>query len=175
MFKNVKITTIVGPLDLIAPHSCRGCGRLGTVLCACCKNYISRCDFYYDKRKFKVLPTVYAVGKREGLLGDLIHDYKYYSVRAIGRELAELMCERLPSDLPNNTYIVPLPTSTRHIRERGFDHILYMAKKIARMSGLKVLPLLVRNKNTVQVGADKKTRLKQAERAYDINNKIKID
>lgn len=175
MFKNVKITTIVGPLDLIAPHSCRGCGRLGTVLCACCKNYISCCDFHYDKRKFKGLPTIYTIGKREGLLGDLIHDYKYYSVRAIGKELAELMYDRLPKDLPKNTYIVPLPTSTKHIRERGFDHILYMAKKLAQMGGFKVLPLLVRNKNTVQVGADKKTRLEQAEHAYELSNSIAIN
>ena len=175
MLKIVKNTTFVGPLDLLAPHSCRGCGRLGSVICACCKNYISCCVFDYNTRIFAGLPEVYTIGKREGLLADLIHDYKYYSVRAIGKELAELMFNKLPSNLSKNTFIVPLPTSTRHIRERGFDHTAFVAKKMAKMGGFKVLPILVRNKNTVQVGADKKTRLKQAEQAYSINEKVKID
>lgn len=36
----VKNTTKWGLLDLVCPHTCRGCGRLGTVLCGCCKNNI---------------------------------------------------------------------------------------------------------------------------------------
>lgn len=36
----VKNTTKWGLLDLVCPHTCRGCGRLGAVLCECCKNDI---------------------------------------------------------------------------------------------------------------------------------------
>ena len=36
----VKNTTKWGLLDLVCPHTCRGCGRLGAVLCECCKNNI---------------------------------------------------------------------------------------------------------------------------------------
>lgn len=38
----VKITRLKWWLDLVAPHTCRGCGVLGTVLCECCKNNILR-------------------------------------------------------------------------------------------------------------------------------------
>ena len=38
----VKITRLKWWLDLVAPHTCRGCGALGTVLCECCKNNILR-------------------------------------------------------------------------------------------------------------------------------------
>jgi ComF family protein len=175
MLKKVKNTTLINPLDLVAPHSCRGCGRLGEVLCERCKKYIVCCNFNYNGDKFAGLPEVFMIGAREGLLGGLIHDYKYYSVRAMGAKLAEMMCEKLPSNLPDNTFIVPLPTSTRHIRERGFDHTLLLAKKIARLGGFKVLRLLIRNKNTVQVGADKKTRLKQAEQAYEVDMRARLD
>ena len=36
----VKNTTKCGLLDLVCPHSCRGCNALGAVLCERCKNHI---------------------------------------------------------------------------------------------------------------------------------------
>lgn len=190
MAKNVKNTTFFNPLDLIAPHSCRGCGKLGDVLCDCCKKHILDSNFYNNCPKCKRpladgahkcrycrgLPPIYTIGVREGLLGDLIHVYKYYSVRAIGEKLAELIYERLLDDLPDETVIVPLPTSTKHIRERGFDHTLFVAKKLARFDKrLKVGRILMREKNTVQVGTDKKTRILQAEEAYSLKEGVVLD
>ena len=104
----------------------------------------------------------------------LIHDFKYESVRAIGNKLAEMMAARLP-DLPKETIIVPLPTATHHIRERGFDHTLFIAKRIAKLKRIKVQKLFIRTANTVQVGADKSTRIAQAEHAFEINPKIAIN
>lgn len=190
---NVKNTTFPGLLDLISPHSCRSCGRLGSVLCDCCKNYITCCNFYICPhcgkpfaRSSKPLPThqnrlcpdctgeipAYVVGVREGPLATLIHDYKYHSTRAIGKTLAELLDARLPENLPENTVLVPVPTSTAHIRARGFDHIAYLAKHLARRRGLPVEKVLIRAKNTVQVGADAKTRVKQASAAFAVDQPL---
>lgn len=36
----VNNTTKCGLLDLVCPHSCRGCGQLGAALCECCKKDI---------------------------------------------------------------------------------------------------------------------------------------
>lgn len=88
----------------------------------------------------------------------LIEIYKFYSVRAVAAVLAEMM----GSVVPDGWTIVPLPTIQRHIRERGFDHIGLVAKKM-RMPVEKVL---VRNKNTVQVGASREERASQAKEAY---------
>ena len=182
----VKNTTLLSPLDLIAPHSCRGCGRLGEVFCDCCKKYITSAQNnvcpncknllqnYKCKKCNKNLPIFY-LGERRDLLADLIHDFKYNSVRAIGVKFAELLNETLPQNLPKNAVIVPLPTSTKHVRERGFDHTLFIAKRLAKMRHLKVEKLLLRAKNTVQVGTDEKTRLIQANSAYLVNPKIKIN
>ena len=163
----VKNTTLVGPIDLIAPHSCRGCGKLGSVLCECCKNNILCCKIDNKPR------NLYAVGNREDLLSKLIYDYKYDSTRAIGKAFAEMLAERLPD--MKDAVLVPLPTATNHIRERGFDHTWYFVKRLARLKGIRAERILVREKNTVQVGADKKTRLKQAEEAFKINPKAKIE
>lgn len=62
--------------------------------------------------------------------------------------------------------LVPLPTINRHIRERGFDHIGLICKK----TGLPVERALVRNKNTVQVGASLEQRREQAKQAYLLNS-----
>lgn len=51
----VKNTTKCGLLDLVCPHSCRGCGALGAVLCERCKKHIiQRHEFIcpYCKRTF---------------------------------------------------------------------------------------------------------------------------
>lgn len=181
----VKNTTLPNPLELLAPHSCRGCGRLGTLLCDCCKNYIINretniCPICKNKtshgkcRKHASFPVNYNLGERSELLDLLIHDYKYHSVRALSGILAELVNDVLP-ELPSDAILVPLPTATHHIRERGFDHTWLMAKKLARLQRIKIRPVLLREKNTVQVGADRKARLNQAEHAYSINPKMTID
>lgn len=181
----VKNTTLIGPFDLIAPHTCRCCGRTGEVLCIRCKKYINTSIFNKcpnckaDKSSPKCpkcldFPPCFIIGPREDLLATLIHDFKYYSIRAIGVKLAELMADRLP-DFPDNTFIVPLPTATHHIRERGFDHTYYVAKRIAKLKHIKVARLFVRTKNTVQVGADKTTRELQAEQAFMVKDDAHID
>lgn len=170
----VKNTTLLNPFDLLAPHSCRGCGRLGEVLCDRCKKYIISAKHGVRPKKCPDSIPIYSLGKREDLLATLIHDFKYHSVRAIGVKLAELLNEALP-ELPKGSILVPLPTSTKHIRARGFDHTLFVAKRLANKRGLKLEKILLRVKNTVQVGADQKTREAQASSAYEINQKIKIN
>lgn len=164
----VKNTTLIGPLDLLFPHSCRGCGAMGKVLCECCKNNILK------GRKTSKMANTYIVSDRDGLLNDIIQEYKYHSIRALARPLAELLDVTLPQTLPKNSIIVPLPTATNHIRARGLDHTYLLAKNLAKIRNYKVEKILLRNQNTVQVGADKKTRLNQAKKAYTLNPQIKI-
>lgn len=80
--------------------------------------------------------------------------------------------------------LVPLPTIRKHIRERGFDHTLrlcfelenFLQKRLEKL-GMKVEyeDLLVRKNKTVQVGKEKKERVKQAEKAYGICEGVKLD
>lgn len=183
---NVKNTTIIGPLDLLFPHSCRGCGCLGQPLCECCKknilsNHHDICLSCKEPsslghcQKCQDLPPIFVVGKKSSLLGDIIKDYKYESIRALARPLAELLHETLPKDLPENSVIVPLPTATHHLRNRGFDHTLLIAKHLGRLRHLPVKPILERSKNTVQVGTDRATRLAQASSAYAVKKNALVN
>ncbi len=78
------------------------------------------------------------------------------------RAVAPVLAEIMDAAMPENGLLVPLPTIAKHIRERGFDHIGLVAKKM-KMSSVKVL---VRNKDTVQVGASREKRVAQAKEAY---------
>ena len=80
--------------------------------------------------------------------------------------------------------LIPLPTIRKHIRERGFDHTLRLCFELEnflqkRLEGLGVKveyqDLVVRKNKTVQVGKEKKERMRQAEKAYGIREGIKIE
>ena len=80
--------------------------------------------------------------------------------------------------------LVPLPTIRKHIRERGFDHTLrlcfelenFLQKRLDDFGiSVEYQDLLVRKNKTVQVGKEKKERVKQAEKAYGICEGVKID
>lgn len=182
MHKNVKNTTFPSLFDLLAPHSCRGCGRLGSVLCGRCKKYIitnhqNICPFCKKQKTAEKcqdcpdFPPVYIVGRRDGLIGDLIQDFKYHSTRSLAKPLAEVLDHTLPT-IDGEVRIVPLPTIPRHIRKRGIDHTYLIAKELSQLRGpqYKVDKLIQRKNNTVQVGSDKNTRKAQASKAYQITN-----
>lgn len=180
----VKNTTFCSVLDLLCPHSCRGCGALGSVLCNCCKNYIldehinfcancKRPILHHACENCNSLP-VFSVGRRNELIGRLIEEYKYNSTRALKNVLADLLDGILPC-FDGPVVVVPLPTINRHIRERGFDHTLALARTLARLRGWRVEQLLVRTNNSVQVGAGENARIRQAFAAYCVSEKVLRD
>lgn len=164
----VKNTTLPGLFDLIAPHSCRGCGRIGAALCDRCKNYIISEHAAYQPDLPDDLPPTFVLGHRTGLTGTLIHDLKYHSARALARSLAELLDATLP-EIRGRVVIVPLPTSTKHIRARGLDHTLLIAKHLAKLRGYHLEKILIRARNTTQVGATAAERQNQAASAYAVH------
>ena len=191
----VKNTTIINLFDLLAAHSCRGCGTLGQPLCDRCKNYIIKqhnnfCPICQQPTPLGncpnclALPPIFIAGHREDLLGDLIHDYKFNSIRTLANPLAEILDHTLPNNdrllsmftaSTPNFAIVPLPTITKHRRERGFDHTLLIAKQLAKIRHYKVQNLLARAHNTVQVGSDRNQRLIQASSAYSLKSNTVIN
>lgn len=175
---DVKNTTNFGLLDLIFPFTCRGCGRLGSLLCERCKKYNIRADVKIcprcrkNRKKCSCAVPVYAFSYREGLIVKLLEDYKYKSVRATAKILAECLDLIVPKDL-EEAIVVPLPTSGKHIRERGLDHTRLIAKELCKMRlGFNFKKVLVRHGNAVQVGKDEETRRRQAERAYEVVSEV---
>jgi ComF family protein len=113
----------------------------------------------------------WAVGIRAGILQRLIGLYKFERSRAAYKILGELLLAALP-DLPLGTIVVPVPTVTSHIRERGYDHILLVANYISCLKGLQCEQLLSRITITKQRQATARQRTEQAKRAFIANGKL---
>ena len=94
--------------------------------------------------------------------------------RTMGAEMQEI----------RKIVLVPLPTIRKHIRERGFDHTLRLCFELENflqkrlddfVISVEYQSLLVRKNKTVQVGKEKKERVKQAEKAYGIREGVEIE
>ena len=125
-------------------------------LCNTCKSCYSR---------------VWVVGERQGILQRLIGLYKFERVKDAYKVLGKLLLSVLP-EFPPDTIIIPVPTVSGHIRERGYDHMLLIAKYIAKKRGLQLKQLINRKSNTKQRQASAQQRIAQAEQAFVVNDKL---
>lgn len=163
----------------VAPHPCCSCVALGSLLCHRCEDNIVN-DFFMTCLHCAAptpggvcahhrLPYLAAwhMGARDGVLRTLIDEYKFRYRREAAGILANIMHRSAPA-LPDNAIIVPIPTHRTHVRERGFDHALLLAKKFARRRRMPVQQLLRRETSTVQRASTKKVRLQQARHAFSV-------
>ncbi len=172
----VKNTTIGLILNFIYPCYCRGCGKIGTAFCYCCYFNNTRENPAFFSKKDKNFRIIMACGMRKGVLGAMVAEYKYYSRRHFAPVFAKYLLDTIKCFKKDERFVlVPLPTISKHIRSRGFDHIRRICEDLSRISGFKTCLVLNRDKSAVQVGADAKTRLKQAKEAYKINSKASFD
>ena len=184
----VKITIEKFILDMVLPNRCVRCQREGGIFCDRCKKYISIINPGYVMNDVYGFEKLLVAGLKEGWFERMVRDFKYKGRRDYGEFLAEKLGEVIFDEVKRieirKIVLVPLPTIQKHIRERGFDHTLrlcfelenFLQKRLAKL-GMKVEyeDLLVRKNKTVQVGKEKKERMKQAEKAYGIREGIKIE
>lgn len=100
----------------------------------------------------------WCVGTREGALKGLLDRYKFHSARAAGGLCADLLDSRLPM-LGEDVVVVPVPTSSAHMRTRGFDHTGLVASTFARKRGLRCMTVLSRRSNETQHFKSRSERL----------------
>ena len=102
----------------------------------------------------------------------IVHEYKYNLKRDLSNFIAKDMCRVLSLD-KNSTYvIVPVPTSSRHIKTRGFDHTKLIAEELSNISDISVKSLLKRKHNKQQVGKLAEERKNQAKDAFYCTDKL---
>jgi ComF family protein len=72
--------------------------------------------------------------------------------------------------LPENIIVVPIPTIAPHIRERGYDQTKLIAKYVANQINRPFETIIQRKTNSMQRGASKKQRERQARQAFGLTN-----
>ncbi len=161
-------------LRIIAPHHCYLCGQAGYVLCdSCIKNIKEdapeRCIVCAKTSLHQLcggckvrfpFDMVYFAGYRQGALKSLIDDYKFQRKKEASKPIAGILSEIIPI-LPTQTCIISVPSSRKHIRQRGYDHMELVAKQLAHMRGFVYQPVITRTSQKVQTGRSAKIRKQQ--------------
>lgn len=184
---NVKMTMITHLAQLLAPDYCSGCHKIGHILCQSCRDDIisepfGRCLACLEPtsrshlcvRCRTLADDAWVVGERAGTLQRLVDDSKFASNRRACLAQALLLDQVLPK-LPEDTIIVPIPTTTRHVRQRGYGHMELVARSLAERRGYRTDTILRRDSNAVQHGADKSTRQRQAALAFSLRHELPAD
>ena len=170
-------------LKYIAPHRCYGCGKVGKCLCEGCKYYIIEEPF---KRCLSCLKSInhqcnqckrnytvsYCVGGLDGVLKDLIYDYKFKNLKQAYIELSDSLLVTIDA-LPEDIIVTSVPTLPSHIRTRGYDHTKLVAKRFAKVRGLTYQDTLFRASNATQHNSIASLRWQQAQKAFTAKKVIK--
>jgi len=167
----------------LAPPLCVGCGAEGSALCVACLEseilpYGSCCwrcgaltplpRACKSCKSFGGPRYVWLTTQYDGLARELMKVYKFGQQRIAGQKIAELMTQTFaqPDFAQQNYLVVPVPTATKRIRERGFGHSELLARLIAQKLNLQLRKALGRLGQKHQIGASRSTRLVQPEGNY---------
>ncbi len=111
--------------------------------------------------------AIYIYAEYKDLVIRTIHDYKFLSKRAGAKNIAQLLNDYYIYK-PNPPLVTYVPTMSKHIRQRGFDHSKLLAQEFAKLRNWKSYSLLLKTKNTIQVGASRSQRQEQVKGAYTV-------
>lgn len=173
-------------MEHIAPHPCFGCGKIGTILCPNCKYNIthelfSGCVLCANISQEGIcaqhdapICKAWVVSERVTVLKRVIDAYKFEYVKAAAHTLIDLIDTILPL-LPSNTVIVPIPTASSHVRQRGYDHLDILARLLSLRRGMPIAHLLERSSAKTQHRLNKVERQYEALNAFHIAKGVKIN
>lgn len=168
-------------IGVIAPHNCLACGTEGQPLCARCTAGLPvmppRCYRCYRPspgwlvcaacRPFSCLRSVRAATAYDGHAKDLIWRLKLNGARAAAGTMADQLVAL--AKRTDKTIIVPVPTATGRIRQRGYDQAKLLARQLARRTRLPYLNCLARHGQTHQHGLSRQQRLAQLTGAFRVS------
>lgn len=163
-------------LKFIAPHHCYGCQKVGAILCERCKKHILQTIKMTKIDIQKAYDTGYIIylSQGKGFVKDLIYYYKLNSVRAISQVLAELIAASLPLQ-QKAVHVVPIPTTKRSFRQRGFGHAEEIGRCLAKISDWHYDNVLFNDSKIVQKGLSLNQRLANIKKHLGLRSKTIID
>ncbi|MCA9327581.1 ComF family protein [Candidatus Saccharibacteria bacterium] len=113
------------------------------------------------------LRHVYVAQHHTGLAKQLLHQTKYERAQAGVHEMAAMMVSLLPTTA-EGIVLVPVPTATRRVRQRGYDQSVVLARELSRESGLPRAHFLRRVGQAHQVGSGRKARIAHLANAFRV-------
>lgn len=167
-------------IAVVAPLQCAVCTHQGEALCDTCGDDLltevpSRCfrclrrtnDYQTCSICLPHAPLrhVWVRSEYDNGISEIIRSYKYNRNRALARPLAKLLAQNLPYH-KQPLVIVPIPTATARVRQRGYDHSYLLSHALGQELGWPVMAHLRREGQARQVGAKRRSRFEQLKRAF---------
>lgn len=103
---------------------------------------------YCGRHRFPVR-QIYCLLLRQGAALQAIDALKFERKRAVINDLVDITDELLPQ-LPTNSVLVPIPTTPRNTRIRGYDHMKLICRQLGRVRRIPVEQVLQRRNNVTQ-------------------------
>lgn len=166
-------------ISLIAPHDCLSCGVEGPLVCnycfpdfcsplppRCylCKAITTNSAVCHKCRRTSKLRHIWVSADYDQNAKRLVHTFKFRGAQDAAPYIARFMYAALP--YLENVLLVPIPTATMRIRQRGYDHTRLLARQLSRLTGLSAMSCLARIGQTRQVGSKSTVRRLQLEGAF---------
>lgn len=166
--------------SIFAPHDCLVCDAEGALVCNWCASEAfpelpSRCynckqlssDYAVCEscRPATGLRHVWVRTEYDNTAKELMRHFKYQRTHSAKGIIATAMDEILPY-FNAETVVVPVPTATSRVRQRGYDQADLLARRIARQHGLMSGRVVTRLTQSRQVGANRKQRRTQLQDAF---------
>lgn len=168
-------------ISIFTPFECLNCGQEGRLICESCYPLVciplpSRCykcrvstdDWKVCSNCRRKSPLRHVIVRTEfsGLAKQLLYAYKFERAQAGAESVANFMSQMLKG--PTNFLLMPVPTATSRIRQRGYDQASLLAKELAVIWESPYLQGLARLNQSRQVGTKRADRMVQLQGAYRI-------
>lgn len=155
---------IAGLLDFFLPPVCSACGAGGKAfLCDSCREDLD--DLHGKHLKSAETLEILAPFLYEGLVKNLVVDFKYHGIGGLAKEMAVFMARRVES--LGIASLVPVPLHQARVRERGYSQTRLLALHISRITGIPVVNCLRRRRYTTpQVELSGQERLSNLRSAF---------
>ena len=174
-------------LNFMLPYSCLICGNVSDyelIGCHVCKSCLSKINPEdKDKRwhfclsepfegdKYPKL-ALYVPFSYQDKVVQLVYGLKFGEKESFGTLMGYMLASCLSDDLVNADIIVPIPLSSKRLKERGYNQAEVISDVISkRMNIPLVCDLLVRNRNTNRQAKCKSNedRVKNVSGAFECN------
>lgn len=166
-------------ISVVAPHECIVCGQEGPLVCRYCEPdlclplppHCYRCNALTANnavctacRRVSPLRHVWIASDYNGYPKQLIYKLKFEGAQAAAGIVSRAMQDATP--YLEDVILVPIPTATSRIRQRGYDHAKLLADKLGESMRLLIEYLLRRVGQTRQVGTKRHERQVQLQDAF---------
>ncbi len=178
-------------LDAVFPHKCL-CGKTGILLCDDCKNKIrikntqlcplckkistngKTCSKCGSK---SYLTGVLVLAPHEGIIKDIIWDFKYNFISEFAEPLSKIIYEKHGDFIKKKKFIITaVPISKRRMRWRGYNQAELLARGLARNANLEYINFLAKKEDVApQVGLSRKQRIENIRGKINLNLGLKIE